>query len=131
MSFHARTITSRQAAEAAARALGTPSEVDLFETLSSSSPSVRAFIQTPEWAAIRERIIGDGSPPLGRPESLTELSRLMRWTADSVFSETVLSDEERAAYLHAAAEIDAFAQQADARAVPATVSELADRRPAA
>jgi hypothetical protein len=126
MTFPSGRILSPAAAEAAARAIQTPSEVDLFEAQRASSPSVRAFLETEEWAAIRDRIMGDGKPPLGVPKDLTALSRLLRWTADSVYSEKVLPPEVRAAYLHAAAEVDAFARRMDRPA-----DELAAKREAA
>lgn len=131
MTFPSGRILSPQGAEAAARAIETPSEVELFETQASSSPSVRAFLQTAEWATIRERIMGDGNPPLAAPNSLTELSRMMRWAADSVYGETMLPPEARAAYLHAATEIDAYARKHGDRPVPVVADELAVRREAA
>lgn len=105
-------IGSVLAANQAAAALETPSDVRAFEAMSPASEPVRAFLATPEWAAIRTRIVGDGTPPLGRPESLVDLARLFRWSADGAFSEELPSEEVRAAYLHAAAEIDAFSRGA-------------------
>lgn len=105
-------ISSAAAAADAARALETPSDVQHFEAMAPGSAVVRAFLGTEEWAAIRTRIMGDGQPPLGRPESLGDLARLFRWSADGAFSEEMPSPAARGAYLHAAAEIDAFARTA-------------------
>lgn len=112
-------IGSAQAALAAARALETPSDVRRFEASAAESAAVRAFLDTSEWVAIRTRILGDGKLPLGRPESLLDLSRLFRWTADGAFSETQQDPAARAAYLHAATEIEAF-DRAEARRIAPT-----------
>jgi hypothetical protein len=117
MAQPALRIGSAQAAQDAARSLDTPSEVQHFESLASGSPAVRAFLSTPEWAEIRARIMGDGHPPLGRPRSFEDLARLFRWTADGAFSETRPTDPVRAAYLHAAREVEAYARSAQ-RAEP-------------
>lgn len=61
--------------------------------------------------------MGDGRPPLDRPESLEDLVRLFLWSADGAFSETLPTDGERRVYLHVAAEIEAFARTA-ARVAP-------------
>lgn len=105
-------IGSARAASDAACALETPSEVQRFEAMAPESAALRAYLATPEWAAIRARIMGDGRPPLGRPESLDDLARLFRWSADGAFSEEPLSSGVRAAYLHAAGEIEAFGRGA-------------------
>jgi hypothetical protein len=110
-------IDSAHAAAMAARALESPVEVGLFESQAPSSAAVRAFLKTPEWAAIRERIMGSGTPPMGRPRTHTELSRLFRWTADGVFSEEPIPADVRKAYLFCAGELDAFARSAG-RAAP-------------
>lgn len=61
--------------------------------------------------------MGDGTPPTGRPESLYDVSRLFRWSADGAFAEGPVSRDTSAAYLHAAAEVDAFARNV-ARVAP-------------
>lgn len=126
MTSPAYRILSPQAAATAARAVESPSEVMQFEGLAASSPSVREFLASAEWAAIRERIMGDGNPPLGAINSPAELARLARWTADGVYAEEPIHPEARAAYLHMAAELDALAR----RMAPAG-DELAARRAAA
>jgi hypothetical protein len=130
MTFPSGRILSPQGAQDAARAIETPSEVALFEANAASSPSVRAFIKTPEWSAIRERIVGDGKAPLDAPENIEELSRMMRWAADSVYAEALIHPQARAAYLHAAAEMDALARRLAHRASTAG-DDLAARRDAA
>jgi hypothetical protein len=128
MTSPAYQILSPQAAVTAARAVESPSEVMQFEGLASSSRSVREFLTTAEWAAIRERIMGDGNPPLGAIDGPAELARFARWTADGAYSEEPVHPEARAAYLHMAAELDALAR----RMAPApTADELAARREAA
>lgn len=121
----------RSASEAAdaARALESPVEVQRFETVTAAeSAVVRAFLETPEWAAIRSRIMGDGRPPMGRSKTLADVSRRLRWKADGAYSpDHSLTVDERDAYLDAANEIDAFAQSAGrvapvSPAVPATAS---------
>ncbi len=124
MTFPARPITSPTAAAEAARAIKLPSEVERFEALAPTSPSVRSFISTDEWRAIRGRICGDGNPPLDAPESLEELTRYLRFVADGYFSN--LPAGARDAYLHAISEIEAF-ERNTAPAQPA-VDELAARR---
>lgn len=54
---------------------------------------------------------------MGRPTSLAELSRRIRWTADGYFSEEDLPEEARRAYLFCAGEIDAY-DRAARRAAP-------------
>jgi hypothetical protein len=105
-------IGSQRAALEAASALETPSEVRRFESLAPESAALRAFLETPEWAEIRTRIMGDGRPPMGRINSLPELGRLLRWTADGAFAEGRISPDARGAYLHAVSEIDAFSRRA-------------------
>lgn len=131
MTFPSARILSPQGAQDAARAIETPSEVELFEAQASSSPSVRAFIQTDEWRAIRKRIVGDGKAPLAAPENLEELARMMRWAADSVYAEEMLPPAARAAYLHAATEMDALARRQARQAAARERDELAARREAA
>jgi hypothetical protein len=128
MTFPSGRILSPQGAADAARAIETPSEVELFEAQSSSSPSVRAFMNTPDWHAIRARIMGDGKAPLAAPHSLADLSRMARWAADSVYAETMISAETRAAYLHMASEIDAFARRYSVQVPAVAGDELAARR---
>jgi hypothetical protein len=128
MTFPSGRILSPRAAADAARALATPSEVELFELESASSPSVRQFLETDEWRAIRDRIMGDGAPPLGQPQSIAELARMMRWAADGAYDEEPLPGRARLAYLHAATEMDALARRLDR---PAVADELAARREAA
>lgn len=84
----------------------------------SESDAARPFLSTPEWAAIRTRIVGDGRPPLGRPESLLDLARLFRWSADGAFSEGLPTPEAAAAYLHAATELEAYDRDEARRAAP-------------
>jgi hypothetical protein len=122
MTFPARPITSPTAAADAARAIKLPSEVERFEALAASSPSVRAFIVTDEWRAIRGRIYGDGNPPLDAPKSLADVAFYLRWVADGAFS--ALKPGAQEAYLHAIAEIEAFERNAG----PAPIDELAARR---
>lgn len=105
-------IGSARAAFDAACALETPSEVRRFEALGAGTAAVRAFLETPEWAAIRARIMGDGRAPIMRPESIDDLARLFRWSADGAFSEEPVSPDVRAAYLHAAVECEAFGRAA-------------------
>lgn len=131
MTFPAHRILSPQDAAAAARAVESPAEVEQFAAHSSSSPSVRAFMLTEDWRAIRERIMGDGKPPLGAPNSVEELSRMMRWAADGVYAEEPLSADARAAYLHAATEMDALARRLSRQVPAAAVAELGARRAAA
>lgn len=101
-------ILTEEKARAAAGMLQTPSEVRAFIGLRSESSAVRAFLHTAEWAAIRERIMGDGTPPIGRLRSPRELARFFRWTADGEFG--TVSPDARAAYLHAAEEAEALAR---------------------
>lgn len=116
-------IGSARDAHDAARGLETPSEVQQFEAMASESAALRTYLQTPQWADIRNRIVGDGRPPLGRPRDLGDVSRFFRWSADGAFSEESLRAEVRAAYLHAAAEIDAFHRRAD-RSAPVSPAPL-------
>lgn len=111
-----RTGSARSAAETA-RTLETPSEVLQFEQTAGSTAGHLAFLTTPEWAEIRDRIMGDGHPPTGRPQSLHDVSRLFRWSADGAFSEVPVSKDTNAAYRHAAAEVDAYARNVQ-RAAP-------------
>ncbi len=111
-----RILNADEAADAA-RALETPTEVRQFQALATESPSVREFLQTPEWAAIYERIMGDGSPPMSRPKNLGDVSRFFRWTADGYLKSGPVSEGARAAYLHCASEVDTFARSAR-RAAP-------------
>lgn len=117
MTRPAPRIDSARTAAATARALESPADVARFEALAPGSALIRAFMETPEWRAIRERIMGDGTPPLGRPESLFDVARLMRWSADGIFSEEPISAEARSAYLHAAREIEAFARTTATRTI--------------
>lgn len=103
-------IGDARAALDAARALQTPSEVRQFEAAADNSAVLRTFLATPEWAAIRQRIAGNGRPPAGKLRSLAELEQLLRWTADGTFSEEPLTQPERRAYLHAAEEVGGFAR---------------------
>lgn len=104
-------IRSPQEAADAARSVQSPVEVQRYEAMASESPSVRAFLATEEWSQIYARIMGDGNPPLGRPKNLSDVSRILRWTADGALSPDYFpTAEERRAYLHAATEIDAFAR---------------------
>lgn len=120
-------IGSAQAASDVARALETPSEVAQFVALAPGSAPVRAFLDTPEWAAIHDRIVGDGRPPTGRHRSLADVARLGRWSADGVFSEEPLAPQTRSAYLHMAAEIDAYDRNTrqDAPVSPAPAAQPA------
>lgn len=115
-------ILSADDAACAARELESPSEVRQFVALAAESGSVRKFLGTPEWAAIHHRIMGDDKTPSGRPNSLADVSRFMRWTADGLMGLPV-SDEVRNAYLHCALEVDTFARIAARTA-------QASRRPA-
>lgn len=96
--------------------------------MAGESAEARAFLDTPEWAAIRHRIMGDGRPPKGRATSLADVSRLLRWKADGAYSPGhSLTEDERDAYLDAANEVDAFSQSAG-RVAP--VSPAAPAAPA-
>ncbi len=74
------------------------------------SAVLREYLKTPEWAAIYERIIGDGSSPFQSPDSLGALSRLFRWIADGDEDSTISPDARRA-YLHCAMELESFARR--------------------
>lgn len=117
-------IGSTRAARDAARALETPAEVRAFEKMAPDSASLRTFIETTEWRSIRARIMGDDRPPVGRPSSLSDLSRFLRWAADGSFSEQALTPDARGAYLHAAAEVEAFGRNAG-RAAPVSPAPAA------
>lgn len=104
-----RILTAEQA-YAAARALETPAEVRQFEAMRAESSAVRAFLNTAEWSAISTRIMGNGQPPTGRPKSLGDVSRFLRWTAGGELGGEV-TDDSRRAYLHAALEVETFARR--------------------
>jgi hypothetical protein len=110
-------IDSARVAADSARRLQTPSEVLQFEAMAAESRPVRAFLETGEWVAIRTRIMGDGTTSIGRPITLDDVVRLLLWTADGYFSEEALTEAARAAYIHSAEEVRAFAR-AQARISP-------------
>lgn len=114
-------ILSTADAQAAARELESPREVEQFKAMAAESGSVRAFLDTPEWAAIYQRIMGDGKPPTGRPRVLADVSRYMRWTADGLMGSFV-DEKTRSAYLHCALEVDTFARSANRAAMVAAAA---------
>lgn len=93
--------------------------------LRGESSAVREYLRTPAWAAIHERIIGDGTPPLD-PHSPEELARMARWTADGLLGGTI-SEDARKAYLHMAKELDLLARETKrARRTGATLAAVPD-----
>jgi hypothetical protein len=119
-----RIFTADQAA-AAARALETPTEVAQFLALARESSAVRAFIQTPQWAAVHSRIMGDGKLPTGAARSLSDIARLFRWTSDGSLGP--ITTDPAAAYRHCAAEVEALDRRLR-RAVPVSPAPTAVMR---
>ena len=119
-----RRIFTAEQAVAAARALQTPSDVRAFLAMRQESSAVRAFIATEEWAAIHQRIIGDGSLPLD-PHSIPELARMARWAADGELGGDV-SPDARDAYLHMAREMELLAREMAEAAAPARLAAVPD-----
>jgi hypothetical protein len=111
MAQPAQRILSADKAADVARSLETPTDIKQFLALAPESPSVRAFLQTSEWAAIYSRLMGNGKLPTGAAKSLDDVIRFLRWTSDGSLG-TMPHPEAAKAYRHAAVEVEAYARRA-------------------